>query len=74
MGKRSIGDRGDKGGVTPAQRVFIRTLGEQIGWSEPHLLGLARKMYHVRTLGDLNRRQAAGLIEALKAMSMRRAA
>jgi Bacteriophage Mu, GemA protein len=58
---------------TPHQLAYIQGLAAQLGWDEPHTLGLARRMYHVRRLRDLGIRQASGLIEALKAIQERKA-
>ncbi len=60
-----------KEGTTTAQVAFIERLTVQMGWSQNYLRGLARRMYGVRQLKDLNVRQASGLIEALKAIKFR---
>lgn len=60
-----------KGETTRAQITLIKILTAQMGWSRQHLNGLAQKMYGKRELGDLNVRQASGLIEALKAIKVR---
>jgi hypothetical protein len=62
------------GGATRAQIALIEMLTAQMGWSQQQLLGLARKMYGVKEFGDLNVSQSSGLIEALKAIKLRRAA
>ena len=58
--------------MTPAQARWISFLEKKIGWDPTRLLGLARKMYRVENLEELNRKEASGLIEALKAMGTRR--
>jgi hypothetical protein len=64
----------EKGGCTKAQLVYIGDLSRQMGWTDRSLLGFAQKMYGVQDLADLRRKQASGLIEALKAMKLRHAA
>ncbi|HET6370186.1 MAG TPA: phage protein GemA/Gp16 family protein [Nitrospiria bacterium] len=60
--------------LSAAQLFFIEALGEQAGWETRRVLGLARRMYGVDGLQSLDRRQASGLIEALKTIKRRRAA
>lgn len=60
--------------MTPGQARIVTALEGDIGWDDRRLLGLARKMYHVEQLQALQPREAAGLIEALKAIRRRKAA
>lgn len=62
------------GRVTRAQMAMLGGLADQMGWDGKRLLGLARRMYGVKRLMDLEVKQASGLIEALKAMKQRMAA
>ncbi|MFQ5580009.1 MAG: phage protein GemA/Gp16 family protein [Nitrospiria bacterium] len=58
--------------MTSAQEMWIGALGEMIGWSESRISGLAKKMYSEKGMRTLSRREASGLIEALKSISERR--
>ncbi len=60
--------------MTPGQGRILSLLERDIGWDDRRLLGLAKKMYHVERLQTLQAEEAAGLIEALKAIRRRRAA
>ena len=64
------GPRG-KETATKAQRSMIDWLLQQAGWDSWRLIRLARRMYGVRNLDDLDIREASGLIEALKAVEKR---
>jgi hypothetical protein len=57
--------------MTVAQAQWIGVLGEMIGWEERQLSGLAERMYHGKGTRALSRREASGLIEALKAIEKR---
>lgn len=57
--------------MTAVQERFIARLAAVIGWSEPQVTGLARRMYHRSRRESLTRAQASGLIEALKAIHRR---
>lgn len=50
--------------MTPGQARILRTLEGDIGWDDRRLLGLAKKMYHIERLHELQPKEAAGLIEA----------
>ena len=56
------------GRLTLAQARWIDALGKKIGWDPPHVLGLAKRMYSVERMDDLTRKEASGVIEALKAL------
>ena len=60
--------------MTSGQARILTALEGDIGWDDRRLLGLARKMYHVERLKALQPEEAAGLIEALKAIRRRKAA
>lgn len=57
--------------ITAAQIWWIASLGRKIGWDERRAIGLARRMYQVENIHDLDRKRASGLIEALKAIGRR---
>ncbi|HIE64904.1 MAG: phage protein GemA/Gp16 family protein [Nitrospira sp.] len=57
--------------MTEAQATWIRVLGEMIGWDGHRLSGLCKKMYRGKGMRSLNRKEASGLIEALKAIGER---
>lgn len=58
---------------TRAQLLLIRELGTQSGWNEKQVTGLARRMYGVSSVEHLTVKQASGVIEALKAITLRKA-
>jgi len=60
--------------MTAAQARLIDRLARSLGWESRRMAGLARHMYGQAPRESLTRHQASGLIEALKAMSRRRAA
>jgi len=67
-----LAERGDR--MTAAQAQLIDRLARSLGWESRRMAGLARHMYGQSPRASLTRRQASGLIEALKAMARRRAA
>lgn len=60
--------------MTSGQARILTALEEALGWDDRRLLGLARKMYRVDELQALQPIEAAGLIEALKAIRQRKTA
>lgn len=60
--------------MTAGQARLLAALERGIGWDDLRLLGLAGKMYHVERLQGLRESEAAGLIEAIKAIYRRREA
>lgn len=60
--------------MTSGQARTLTGLEQDIGWNDRRLLGLARKMYRVEQLQALQPKEAAGLIEALKAIRRRKTA
>jgi hypothetical protein len=61
----------EAGAVTTAQIHLVQAISARMGWTARDVLRLARRMYSVRRLYGLSRKQASGLIEALKAMQAR---
>ncbi|MFQ5950018.1 MAG: phage protein GemA/Gp16 family protein [Nitrospiria bacterium] len=66
-----VGARPHPNRITAAQAGWMKALGRGVGWNERRILGLARKMYHIERLDDLGRKEASGVIEALKGISRR---
>lgn len=60
--------------MTLGQARILRTLEGDIGWDDRRLFGLAKKMYRIERLQDLQPKEAAGLIEAMKAIRRRKTA
>jgi hypothetical protein len=60
-----------RGSPSMAQMAFMEKLIRELEWDRLRLYRLARRMYGVRHLEDLNSRKASGLIEALKAIRKR---
>lgn len=60
--------------MTSGQSRILRALEGDLGWDDRRLLGLAKKMYRIEQLQDLQPKEAVGLIEALKAIRRRKAA
>jgi len=57
--------------MTAAQVAWIRVHAEMMGWDERRVFGLSGKMYHGKGIRVLSRKEASGLIEALKAIGER---
>lgn len=53
-------------GLTFRQKVFIRGLQEQLGWSEPHFRNFLKKYYQKQRIVELSRKEAVKVIESLK--------
>jgi len=70
--RAQLAERSDR--MTVAQARLIDQLAGSLGWESRRMAGLVRHMYGRSPRESLTRRQASGLIEALKAMAQRRAA
>ena len=66
-----IAERRDR--ISSGQTWKLNQLATELGWSERQVVGLAQRMYGRVRRESLTRRQAAGLIEALKAVCVRAA-
>jgi len=55
-------------GMTLKQKLFIKALARQLGWSGDHLGNFIRKYYRGADLDHLTRKDASHLIESLKAV------
>lgn len=69
---RSRHYRRDANGITLKQKLFIKSLSAQMNWSGGHLKNFAKKYYHKDGIGELTKKEAAGLIESLKSVKERR--
>ena len=54
------------GGLTIKQKFFIRSLANNMGWSDTHLNNFIRKYYHKLNINELTRKEAMKAIESLK--------
>ncbi len=55
-------------GLTIRQKLYIKYLAREIGWEEAHLSNFIHKYYHESNLDSLTRKEAAKVIESLKAI------
>lgn len=55
-------------GLTIRQKLYVKYLAKEIGWDEAHLGNFIRKYYHESGLDRLTGKEAAKLIESLKAI------
>ena len=53
-------------GLTIKQKLYIKHLKEQINWDEGHLDNFIHKYYHKDNIDELNKKEAAKVIAALK--------
>ena len=58
--------RANADGMTLKQKLFIKALARQLGWSGDHLENFIRKYYRGADLDHLTRKDASHLIESLK--------
>ena len=54
------------GGMTLRQKLFIRSLANNLNWTADHLANFITKYYHKGKLEELTRKEAMHLIESLK--------
>ena len=53
-------------GMTFRQKMYIKTLKEQIGWHEFHFTNFLKKYYKKETVDSFSKKEASKLIESLK--------
>ena len=59
------------GGLTVRQKMFIKSLLFDIGWSFEHFTNFLKKYYHTERIDRLSKKDASHLIESLKAIRER---
>lgn len=52
--------------LTIKQKIYIKMLAKEMGWSQSHLDNFIRKYYHREDIGQLAKSEAIKLIESLK--------
>jgi transposase-like protein len=60
--------RANADGMTLKQKLFIKSMANDLGWDPSHLRNFIRKYYQRDGIDALNRRTASKLIESLKAI------
>ncbi len=60
--------RANPQGLTIKQKLYIKYLAGQLAWGPEHLNNFIKKYYHKAALEILTRKEAAKLIESLKAI------
>lgn len=60
--------------ISEFQISFIHGLTREVDWDRSRIQRLTQRMYGLKELEKMNKKQASGLIEALKAIKNRRAA
>jgi len=55
-------------GLTIRQKLYIKHLAENVGWENGHLNNFILKYYHKAGLDALSKKEAAKVIESLKAI------
>lgn len=58
--------RGSRNGVTFRQKMFIKSLRDQLDWDEEHFKNFLRKYYKKEKVASLTKKEAVKLIESLK--------
>ncbi len=53
-------------GLTIKQKLYIKFLAQEMGWTPSHLSNFIHKYYHTFAINDLSRKDAMHLIESLK--------
>jgi hypothetical protein len=61
-------------GISEFQIIFIHGLAREMDWDRVRIQRLIQRMYGLKELEEMDKKQASGLIEALKAIKNRRAA
>ncbi len=59
------------GGLSFRQKLFIKKLASDMGWSGEHLGNFLNKYYHVRDVNRLSKKEASNAIESLKNVAER---
>ena len=54
------------GGLTIKQKLFMKSLANNMGWSDMHLNNFIYKYYHKSNINELTRKEAINIIESLK--------
>ena len=58
--------RSVKDGMSFRQKMYIKNLTSQTGWSESHFTNFLKKYYTKEKLSSLSKKEASNLIESLK--------
>jgi len=58
-------------GLTIRQKLFIKYLAQQLGWSSAHLKNFIHKYYSKTEINKLSKKEAMGVIESLKSIKQR---
>lgn len=53
-------------GLTIKQKLYVKYLSQQLGWTEEHLDNFIHKYYHRPRIDELTRKEAIKAIESLK--------
>jgi Bacteriophage Mu, GemA protein len=53
-------------GITFRQKMYIRSLKDQLHWPEPHFVNFLKKYYKNPDIHTFTKKEAANLIESLK--------
>ena len=53
-------------GITFRQKMYIKNLTNQTGWSESHFTNFLKKYYKKKDIGAFSKKEASKLIESLK--------
>lgn len=61
-------------GLTIRQKLFIKYLAQQLGWSRAHLKNFIHKYYSKTEISELTKKEAIGVIESLKNIKQRQGA
>lgn len=61
-------------GLTIRQKLFIKYLAQQLGWSRVHLKNFIHKYYGKTEISRLTKKEAIGVIESLKNIKQRQGA
>jgi hypothetical protein len=56
----------NRGGLTFRQKVYIRSLKDQLHWEEPHFVNFLKKYHKNSDINTFTRKEAANVIESLK--------
>lgn len=56
-------------GLTIKQKLYIKYLAQNLGWTDEHMSNFIRKYYHKAGIDKLTRKDAVRLIESLKAVT-----
>lgn len=65
---RSSYYRVNRHGLTIRQKLYIKYLGQNLGWTEEHLNNFIHRYYHKSDVDRLTKKEAIKAIESLKAI------